>query len=89
MGEILAEKANTAEGPVAFLIPLKGYSILDSIDETGKAQLFWNPEADKAFVEALKNKLNPNIRIVELDANINDPAFSDKAVEMLLDMRLC
>ena len=87
MGEIFAEKANTAKGPVAFLIPLKGYSILDSIDETGKAQLFWNPEADKAFVEALKNKLNPNIRIVELDANINDPAFSDKAVEMLLDMK--
>ena len=87
MGEIFTEKATTAKGPVAFLIPLKGYSILDSIDEAGKAQLFWNPEADKAFVEGLKSKLNPNIRIVELDANINDPAFSEKAVEMLLGMR--
>jgi uncharacterized protein (UPF0261 family) len=39
MGKIFAEKANIAKGPVAFLIPLKGVSILDS-----EGQIFWSPE---------------------------------------------
>jgi len=85
MGEIFAEKANQSTGKVAFIIPLQGYSMLDSVEE-GESQLFWDPEADKAFVEGLKSKLNSEIEVVEVDANINDPVFSDKAVEMLLKM---
>ncbi|KQC28695.1 Tm-1-like ATP-binding domain-containing protein [Flagellimonas eckloniae] len=86
LGEIFAEKANASTGKVAFIIPLKGYSILDSIDDKNEPQLFWDPAADKAFVEGLKSKLKSEIDIIEVDANINDPIFSNKAVEVLLDM---
>ncbi len=86
LGEIFAEKANNSKGKVAFIIPLKGYSMLDSIDEKNEPQLFWDPAADKAFIEGLKSKLNPEINVIEIDANINDPVFSNKAVEVLLDM---
>lgn len=86
LGEIFAEKANASKGKVAFIIPLQGYSILDSIDDKNEPQLFWNPAADKAFVEGLKSKLKPEIDIIEVDANINDPIFSDKAVEVFLNM---
>lgn len=86
LGEIFAEKANASKGKVAFIIPLKGYSILDSIDDKNEPQLFWDPAADKAFVEGLKSKLKPEIDIIEVDANINDPIFSNKAVEVFLDM---
>ncbi|RJQ80925.1 MAG: UPF0261 family protein [Desulfobacteraceae bacterium] len=79
MGEIFARKANQATGRVAFLFPLKGVSILDS--EGGK---FWWPEADRTMFEAIKKNLKPGIEVVELDANINDKAFADKAVEMLM-----
>ncbi len=79
MGEIFAGKANRAKGRVAFLFPLKGVSILDS--EGGK---FWWPEANRAMFDAIKKNLNPGIEVVELDANINDKAFADKAVEMLM-----
>lgn len=85
LGEIFAQKANAAKGPVAFLIPLKGVSILDSVKD-GQPQLFWNPEADQAFIKGLKSKLKPDIPVVEMDANINDPAFADKSVDMLLKM---
>ncbi|MEO6497423.1 MAG: Tm-1-like ATP-binding domain-containing protein, partial [Mucilaginibacter sp.] len=51
MGKIFAEKANAAKGKVAFLIPLQGYSILDSVKD-GEPQLFWDPAADKAFIDA-------------------------------------
>lgn len=86
LGEIFAEKANAAKGKVGFIIPMKGYSMLDSVNEEGEPQLFWDPAADQAFVEGLKNTLNPGIDILEVDANINDPVFSEKAVEVFLGM---
>jgi len=81
MGRIFAEKANAAKGPVAFLIPLKGVSMLDS-----QGQLFWSPEADSAMFDAIKTHVRKNINVVELDVNINDTIFADKAVEMLLEI---
>ncbi|MBM3276984.1 MAG: Tm-1-like ATP-binding domain-containing protein [Candidatus Handelsmanbacteria bacterium] len=81
LGEIFAEKANQARGPVAFLLPLRGVSILD-----GEGQPFCDWEADQALFAALKKNLKPGIRIVELNCNINDPQFSSRAVEMMLEM---
>lgn len=86
MGEVFAEKANKSKGKVAFIIPTKGYSMLDSINDKNEPQLFWDPAADKAFVDGLKSKLNPGIKVIEVDANINDPVFSSKAVEVFLEM---
>jgi uncharacterized protein (UPF0261 family) len=79
LGAIFAEKLNQATGPVHVLIPLRGFSILDSPGER-----FWNPEADAAFVRALRAGLRPDIPVEELDANINDPPFADRAAEVLL-----
>ncbi len=81
MGERFAEKANAATGPVAFLIPLKGVSILD-----GDGQRFCDREADAAMFDAIKANLNREIPVVELDHNINDPEFSSRAVDMMLDL---
>jgi uncharacterized protein (UPF0261 family) len=36
--------------------------------------------------EAIKANRNPGIPVVELDLNINDPAFAAKAVEMMLEL---
>ncbi|MEJ7780803.1 MAG: Tm-1-like ATP-binding domain-containing protein [Daejeonella sp.] len=82
MGEIFAQKANASKGKVAFLIPLRGFSMLDSINEEGVPQIFWDPSADQAFLKGLKNKLKPQIEIVEVDANINDGLFAARAVEL-------
>jgi uncharacterized protein (UPF0261 family) len=79
MGEVFAEKANAAKGPVAIMIPLKGVSILD-----GDGQQFCDRDADQAMFDALKENLRPGIQVVDIDANINDTAFADKAVEIML-----
>ncbi|MHC5034879.1 MAG: Tm-1-like ATP-binding domain-containing protein [Planctomycetota bacterium] len=79
MGEIFAEKANAAQGPVAFLIPLRGVSILD-----GDGQPFCDRQADQAMFDAIKANVRQDIPVVELDNNINDAAFAHKAVEMML-----
>ena len=81
MGKTFAQKANAAEGPVAFLLPLKGVSILD-----GEGELFHDPKADRAMFDAIKDNLNAGITVEEINANINDPEFSAKAVEMMLDL---
>jgi uncharacterized protein (UPF0261 family) len=79
MGKVFAEKANAAKGPVAFLFPLRGVSLLD-----GDNQPFCDREADRAMFDAVKANLREGIEVVELDNNINDPEFSAKAVEMML-----
>lgn len=81
MGRIFAEKANQARGPVAFLLPLQGVSILD-----GEGQPFCDWEVDQAFFAALKANLRPGIPVVELEHNINDPQFSARAVAMMLEL---
>jgi uncharacterized protein (UPF0261 family) len=81
IGGMIARAANAAAGLVAVLIPLKGVSQLDS---PGGA--FWDPEADRACFEAIKTNLKPGIPVIELDNNINDPEFADRAAQTLLDM---
>jgi uncharacterized protein (UPF0261 family) len=81
MGRVFAEKANAAKGPIVVLVPLRGVSILD-----GDGQPFCNREADQAMFATLREHLRPGIPIVELDANINDSVFADKAVELMLTM---
>ena len=81
MGEIFAKKANAATGPVAFLIPLRGVSMLD-----GDGQPFCDRDADRAMFDAIKTNVKPGIPIVEVDLNINDPAFAAQAVEMMLEL---
>jgi len=81
MGEVFARKANAARGPVAFLIPLRGVSILD-----GDGQQFCDREADNAMFAAIKANLKPGIQVVEMDNNINDPEFSAKAAEMMFEL---
>jgi uncharacterized protein (UPF0261 family) len=81
MGKIFAQKANAAKGPAAFLIPLRGVSMLD-----GDGQPFCDRAADQAMFDTIKKNLRPGIPVVESDHNINDPEFAAKAVEMMLQL---
>jgi uncharacterized protein (UPF0261 family) len=81
IGRIFADKLNAARGPVRVLVPLRGFSMLDSPGER-----FWDPQADAAFVAALRAGLRPEIVVEELNANINDPEFADRAAALLLEM---
>ncbi|MBL8131883.1 MAG: Tm-1-like ATP-binding domain-containing protein [Anaerolineae bacterium] len=81
MGAMIAAAANASTGPVAVLLPLRGVSMLDS---AGGA--FWDPAADAACFDAIRADLKPGIPLIEVDANINDPAFSGKCAETLLEL---
>ena len=81
MGQIFAEKLNRATAPVAVLVPMGGFS---EIDFPGKP--FWWPEADQAFVDALKINLRPDIPLEISDKDVNDPEFSGKVAQKLLEL---
>lgn len=82
MGNMIAHAANESLGPVVILLPLRGVSMLDSLNNE-----FWDPDADAACFNAIKVNVKPNVRVIELDCNINDPEFADKASEVLLQLR--
>ncbi|MCG6880620.1 MAG: Tm-1-like ATP-binding domain-containing protein [Deltaproteobacteria bacterium] len=74
-----AEKLNRAKGPVCVMLPLKGWS---SVDYPGNAT--FDPEEDQLFNEVLREKLNPHIDIIEVDANMEDPAFAEAVAQAAL-----
>ncbi|MEX0760467.1 MAG: Tm-1-like ATP-binding domain-containing protein [Tistlia sp.] len=78
IGRWIAERLNRCEGPLRFLIPEGGVSLLDA-----PGQPFWDPEAYRALFQALEQTFRPaaNRRLVRLPFNINDPAFARALVE--------
>lgn len=67
----IADRINKATGPVAVLIPLRGFS-----EASRKGAPLYDPEADRAFIDALKRTVDERIPIIELDCHINDDEFA-------------
>ena len=72
IGEFIAAKLNNCKGPVRFLLPEGGVSMIDAPD-----QPFYDPEADEALFAAIEaNVVQTDDRVVtRVAANINDEAF--------------
>ncbi len=81
LGTSLAHKLNASKDQVALLLPLKGISVVSS-----EGGVFHDPATDQILFDTIKAKLRPSIPIVELDVDINDPTFAQKAVNLLLEM---
>lgn len=77
IGRFIAERLNECDGPVRFLLPEGGVSMLDS-----PGQPFHDPEADAALFETIEQELRTGPdRIVErVAANINDAAFAERVL---------
>ncbi len=73
-GEFIAEKLNACTGPVRFLLPEGGVSMIDAPD-----QPFHDPEAAVALFAAIEAGVeqNENRKVVRVPHNINDPEFAE------------
>ena len=76
-----ARKLNGSKGPVQFMIPLKGWS---SVDTFGNPT--YDPEEDKIFIQTLRNALDSKVNIIEIDANMEDPVFSQQVIQTALEI---
>lgn len=79
IGRITAARLNHATGPVTVLIPLQGVSAIDKLGGP-----FYSPEALDAYRASLKASVSSAIKVVELDAHINDDSFARAATDLLL-----
>ena len=77
IGRFIVEKLNRMEGPVRFLIPEGGISLIDA-----PGQPFWDPAADRALFDTIASGFRPGAsrKLLRLPSNLNDPAFSDALV---------
>ncbi|MBX3253754.1 MAG: Tm-1-like ATP-binding domain-containing protein [Chitinophagaceae bacterium] len=81
LGEQLAGRINRSPAPVTVLIPLKGISQVDA-----EGGVFYRPETDKVLFSAIKKHAKPGIPVIEINAHINDPGFSKRLVDALLNL---
>jgi len=78
LGRIIARKLNAATGPLTLFIPLGGVSMIDV-----PGAPFHDPAADAALIRELKAGLRPDVEVVEMATDINDPAFATAMAERL------
>ncbi len=74
--DTIAERLNRSKGPFTFVIPLRGWS---SLDREGRP--IFDPSADAAFTERLKEKIDNKAAIVEVDLNLYTPEFARVIVD--------
>jgi uncharacterized protein (UPF0261 family) len=81
IGETVSKKLNRAAGPVRVLIPIRGFSSLDC-----QGNIFYDPIADRAFIDSLKSSLKETIEVREVDAHINDDEFAEVVANEFMDI---
>lgn len=83
IGEFIAEKLNTCNGPVRFLLPQGGVSMIDA-----PGQPFHDPEADAALFAAIEANVEqtPDRVVTRVPANINDEAFVQASLDAFADV---
>jgi uncharacterized protein (UPF0261 family) len=84
IGTWIVERINQMNGPVRFLLPLKGVSAIDA-----KGKPFHDSIANAALFDAIRKnwRVAPNRKLIEIDAHINDAAFTDAVVAAFHEIR--
>ena len=77
-----AERLNAGSGPRAMMVPLRGYSMLNR-----EGHVLYDEPSNLAYVESMRQTLEPEVKLIEIGAHINDRAFADAVVETFLRMR--
>lgn len=79
LGRRIARKLNASTGPVALFVPLGGVSLIDA-----EGQPFYDPEADAALFDALRENLDEGVvEVREMEEGINDPKFARAMADKL------
>lgn len=79
IGGAIADKLNMAKGKTVLMLPLKGVSAID-VEGTP----FYDAEADAVLFDTLRKGVKDSVELIELDTDINDPAFAVAAAKKLL-----
>jgi uncharacterized protein (UPF0261 family) len=81
LGQMIARRLADARGPVAVVVPTRGFSLVDV--EGGPLH---DPGADRALVDALRAALGPDVAFEEVDAHVDDADFADLVADRYLSL---
>jgi uncharacterized protein (UPF0261 family) len=81
LGHLFAERLGQAKGPVILAVPRGGLSIPNV-----PGGVFWDQESDKAFLECLSSRLDPQIPVQTYDLHVNDPAFGEQVADLFIQL---
>lgn len=81
IGHIMARKLNSARGPLVVVVPTKGLSIPNV-----PGGVFWDPDADAGFLQALSAGLRKDIPLKIIPAHVNDLSFADCVADEFLGL---
>jgi uncharacterized protein (UPF0261 family) len=78
MGEWIGKKLNQCTGPVRFLLPEKGVSMIDAPEMP-----FYDPEADEALFKAIEETVEETAdrKVIRVPYHVNDAEFVAALVE--------
>ncbi len=76
-----ARKLNRAKAPVKLMVPMQGWS---SVDSYGNPT--YDPGEDQIFIDTLREILDPKVEIIEVNANMEDDFFSQQVTKSALEL---
>ncbi len=82
IGRRIAAQLNAATGPTVLVLPLHGVSAIDA-----PGQPFHDPRADAALFDSLRAHVHDRVRVVDVEAHINDAVFASALVDAFEALR--
>jgi len=81
LGKLFAERLNQSRGSVIIAVPTQGLSIPNV-----PGGPFWNPKADGAFLDTLKQNLKRDIPVYTYERHVNDPEFGKEVADLFIQL---
>ena len=81
LGDYLKDRLGRGANPVAVMIPERGFS-----QKNIAGGPLYEPESDRGFEDSLRDGTPGNFSLFPVDAHINDSAFADACVSVLIGM---
>jgi uncharacterized protein (UPF0261 family) len=78
---MIAERLSESKGPAAVILPLQAFGWFAM-----QGQPLHDPQADQAFIQALKERIPARVDLIEMDTHLNDPLVGEKAAEWMRAM---
>lgn len=81
IGQIVADRLNTADYPIKLLIPTDGMR-----HNTTKGEALYDPEADKVLVDTLLENIKEHVEVVTIEGNLDTKEWGVQAAQIMLDV---
>jgi len=79
VGKEIGEKLSKSKGPVAVVIPMKGFSMYDH-----PGGPMYDPDANTGFIDAIST-FSGTLKVVKVDSHIYDETFIDAVMDAFLE----